>query len=380
MLQGLIILNFLLFSLDWLSTNFQLHNRHIKSVFFCIIERCILQESSLVRIFASMDRGEIIIYQTADGETRLDVRMENDSVWLTQAQMAELFQTTPQNITMHTNHVYREGELKKDATCKKSLQVRQEGSRTIRRMQNIYNLDVIISVGYRVKSQRGTQFRIWANKVLKEYLIKGYAVNSQAKIEQFEELKQTVHLLSNVLSAKSVTKSEAVGLLRVITDYTYGLDTLDRYDYQQLDVSATTAEEPFRATYENAMAALQVLRDKFGGSDLFAHEKDESFKSTMGAIYQTFGGHDLYPSVEEKAANLLYLTVKNHSFSDGNKRIAAFLFLWFLENNRILYRVDGSRLLDNNTLVALTLMIAESRTEEKDVMTKVVVNLINKNN
>lgn len=302
-----------------------------------------------------MDNGEIIIYRTADGETRLEVRMESDSVWLTQAQMAELFQTTPQNITMHTNHVFREGELEKEATCKRSLQVRQEGTRTIRRIQNIYNLDVIISVGYRVKSPRGTQFRIWANKVLKEYLIKGYAVNNQAKAEQLEELKKTVRLLSHVLAAKEVTKSEAVGLLRVITDYTYGLDTLDRYDYQQLEVSATTSEEPFRATYENAMAALQVLRDKFGG-------------------------RDLYPSVEEKAANLLYLTVKNHSFSDGNKRIAAFLFLWFLENNRILYRPDGSRLLDNNTLVALTLMIAESRTEEKDVMTKVVVNLINKNN
>ena len=327
-----------------------------------------------------MDNGEIIIYRTADGETRLEVRMESDSVWLTQAQMAELFQTTPQNITMHTNHVFREGELEKEATCKRSLQVRQEGTRTIRRIQNIYNLDVIISVGYRVKSPRGTQFRIWANKVLKEYLIKGYAVNNQAKAEQLEELKKTVRLLSHVLAAKEVTKSEAVGLLRVITDYTYGLDTLDRYDYQQLEVSATTSEEPFRATYENAMAALQVLRDKFGGSALFAREKDESFKSTMGAISQTFGGRDLYPSVEEKAANLLYLTVKNHSFSDGNKRIAAFLFLWFLENNRILYRPDGSRLLDNNTLVALTLMIAESRTEEKDVMTKVVVNLINKNN
>ena len=327
-----------------------------------------------------MDNGEIIIYRTADGETRLEVRMESDSVWLTQAQMAELFQTTPQNITMHTNHVFREGELEKEATCKRSLQVRQEGTRTIRRIQNIYNLDVIISVGYRVKSPRGTQFRIWANKVLKEYLIKGYAVNNQAKAEQLEELKKTVRLLSHVLAAKEVTKSEAVGLLRVITDYTYGLDTLDRYDYQQLEVSATTSEEPFRATYENAMAALQVLRDKFGGSALFAREMDESFQSPRGAIYQTFGGRDLYPSVEEKAANLLYLTVKNHSFSDGNKRIAAFLFLWFLENNRILYRPDGSRLLDNNTLVALTLMIAESRTEEKDVMTKVVVNLINKNN
>ena len=281
-------------------------------------------------IFVRMDNGEIIIYRTADGETRLEVRMESDSVWLTQAQMAELFQTTPQNITMHTNHVFREGELEKEATCKRSLQVRQEGTRTIRRIQNIYNLDVIISVGYRVKSPRGTQFRIWANKVLKEYLIKGYAVNNQAKAEQLEELKKTVRLLSHVLAAKEVTKSEAVGLLRVITDYTYGLDTLDRYDYQQLEVSATTAEEPFRATYENAMAALQVLRDKFGGSALFAREKDESFKSTMGAIYQTFGGRDLYPSVEEKAANLLYLTrsatatnASRRSCSSGSWRTTA---------------------------------------------------------
>ena len=330
-----------------------------------------------IRIFAFMDRGEIIIYQTADGETRLDVRMENDSVWLTQAQMVELFNSTKQNVSLHINNLFKEGELERGATVKEYLIVQQEGHRSVKRKIAAYNLDVIISVGYRVKSQRGTQFRIWANKVLKEYLIKGYAINSQAKIEQLEELKKTVRLLSNVLAAKDVTKSEAVGLLRVITDYTYGLDTLDRYDYQQLEVSATTSEEPFRATYENAMEALQVL---FGGSALFAREKDESFKSTMGAIYQTFGGRDLYPSVEEKAANLLYLTVKNHSFSDGNKRIAAFLFLWFLENNRILYRADGSRLLDNNTLVALTLMIAESRTEEKDVMTKVVVNLINKNN
>ena len=328
-------------------------------------------------IYVHMDRGEIIIYQTADGETRLDVRMENDSVWLTQAQIAQLFGTEIPAISKHIRNIFQSGELEREATISKMEMVRQEGKRTVKRRIDTYNLDMILSVGYRVNSKNATQFRIWANKVLKEYLIKGYAVNSQAKIEQ---LKQTVRLLSKVLSAKEVTKSEAVGLLRVITDYTYGLDTLDRYDYQQLEVAATTAEEPFHATYENAMEALQVLRDKFGGSELFAHEKDESFKSTMGAIYQTFGGLDLYPSVEEKAANLLYLTVKNHSFSDGNKRIAAFLFLWFLENNRILYRADGSRLVDNNTLVALTLMIAESRTEEKDVMTKVVVNLINKNN
>lgn len=327
-----------------------------------------------------MDTGEIVIYQTADGETRLDVRMGNDSVWLTQAQMVELFNSTKQNVSLHVNNIFKEGELERRATVKEYLIVRQEGSRAVKRKIKAYNLDVIISVGYRVKSQRGTQFRIWANKVLKEYLIKGYAVNAQAKTEQLEELKKTVRLLSNVLSAKSVSKSEAVGLLRVITDFTYGLDTLDRYDYQQLEISATTAEESFRATYESAMEALQTLRVRFGGSELFAREKDESFKSTMGAIYQTFDGRELYPSVEEKAANLLYLTVKNHSFSDGNKRIAAFLFLWFLEKNGVLYRSNGSRLLDNNTLVALTLMIAESRVEEKDAMTRVVVNLINKNN
>ena len=327
-------------------------------------------------IFVHMDNGEIIIYRTADGETRLEVRMESDSVWLTQAQIARLFGVDRTVIVRHVNNIYKSSELEREATCAKIAQVQHEGLRQVRRMIPYYNLDMILSVGYRVNSKNATQFRIWANKVLKEYLIKGYAVNNQAKAEQLEELKKTIRLLSNVLAAKDVTKSEAVGLLRVITDYTYGLDTLDRYDYQQLEVSATTSEEPFRATYENAMAALQVLRDKFGGSALFAREKDESFKSTRGAIYQTFG----CPSVEDKAATLLYLTVKNHSFSDGNKRIAAFLFLWFLENNRILYRPDGSRLLDNNTLVALTLMIAESRTEEKDVMTKVVVNLINKNN
>ncbi|MBQ4533182.1 MAG: virulence protein RhuM/Fic/DOC family protein [Alistipes sp.] len=327
-----------------------------------------------------MDKGEIIIYKTSDGQTELDVRLEGDTVWLSQAQLAQLLQVRPQNITMHIRNVYKEGELERSATCKNFLQIQNEGGRLITRNIKFYNLDVIISVGYRVKSLRGTQFRIWANRVLKEYLIKGYAINRNAKQEQLDELKRTISVMSNVLAAKSVTKDEAVGLLKVISDYAYGLDTLDRYDYQQLEIADTTPEEKFRATYDNAMQALQMLKEQFGASELFAREKDSSFRSTMGAIYQTFGGKDLYPSVEEKAANLLYLTVKNHSFSDGNKRIAAFLFLWFMEKNGILYREDGSRLIDNNTLVALTLMIAESRTEEKDVMTKVVVNLINKRN
>lgn len=327
-----------------------------------------------------MGKGEIIIYQSSDGQTELDVRLEGDSVWLSQAQLSSLFNSDRTSVGRHIRNIYKSGELEENATCAFFAQVQQEGKRTVKRTIPYYNLDIVISVGYRVNSRRATQFRIWANRVLKEYLIKGYAINHNAKAEQLEELKRTIAVMNDVLAAKSVTKDEAIGLLRVISDFAYGLDTLDRYDYQQLEISDTTTEELFRATYESAIEALQVLKTQFGASELFAREKDGSFHSTMGAIYQTFGGKDLYPSVEEKAANLLYLTTKNHSFSDGNKRIAAFLFLWFLEKNGILYREDGSRLIDNNTLVALTLMIAESRTEEKDIMTKVVVNLINKRN
>lgn len=322
--------------------------------------------------------GDIVIYQSVDGQTELEVHLEGETVWLSQAQMAELFDRDRTVIGKHISNIYREKELDRDTTCAKFAHMGNETDQVYE--TTLYSLDVIISVGYRVKSYRGTQFRMWANKVLKEYLIKGYAVNSNVQAEQLEELKRTIAIMRNVILEKSVSQSEALGLLRVISDFAYGLDTLDRYDYQQLEISDTTTEEIYRATYSSAKEALQTLKEKFGASELFGREKDESFRSTMGAIYQTFNGKDLYPSVEEKAANLLYLTVKNHSFSDGNKRIAAFLFLWFLEKNGILYREDGSRLLDNNTLVALTLMIAQSRTEEKDVMTKVVVNLINKKN
>lgn len=324
--------------------------------------------------------SHIEIYQTPDGSTELNVRLDGDTVWLSQAQLALLYDTDRTSIGRHIRNIYRSGELDEFTTCAKNAQVQIEGNRRVKRSTLTYNLDMIISVGYRVNSKHATNFRIWANRILKEYLIKGYAINRNARVEQLDELKQTIAIMRNVLAHKSVTKGEAVGLLRVISDYTYGLETLDRYDYQTLEIAKTTTEEPFRATYENAIEALGVLKHKFGGSNLFAHEKDDSFKSTMGVIYQTFDGTELYPSIEEKASNLLYLTVKNHSFSDGNKRIAAFLFLWFLEKNGILYREDGSRLLDNNTLVALTLMIAESKVEEKDIMTKVVVNLINQNN
>lgn len=321
-------------------------------------------------------KGNIVIYQTKDGKTTIDVKLENETVWLNRQQMAELFDRDIKTIGKHINNAKKE-ELEGIPVVAKFATTALDGKSY---QVEYYNIEMITSVGYRVKSQRGTQFRIWANKVLKDYLIKGYAINQQVKIEQLEDLKSTVRLLSNVIEHKQLTLDEANGLLRVITDYTYGLDTLDKYDYQQLEVNSTTLARKFHATYEEAMEAIHLLQEKFGSSDLFGNEKDQSFKSSINTIYQTFGGEELYPSVEEKAAMLFYLVVKNHSFSDGNKRIAAFLFLWFLEKNGILYKSDGSKLIGNNTLVALTLMIAESRTEEKDVMVKVVINLINKNN
>ncbi len=323
-----------------------------------------------------MENNKIIIYQTEDGQTRIDVRFENDTVWLTQAQMADLFQKDQSVIARHISNVFKEGELDD-----KSNMHFLHNTIYKYRPTRIYSLDVIISVGYRVKSKRGTAFRIWARNVLKDYLIKGYAINEQLRHEQLGELRQLVGMLGRTIQSQPLLSTdESQALFDVVTDYTYALDTLDNYDYQRLTIEKTTQEERFHATYENAKREIDALREKFGGSTLFGNEKDDSFHSSIGQIYQTFGGEELYPSVEEKAAMLLYLVTKNHSFSDGNKRIAATLFLWFLNNNGILYNKDGSKRIADNTLVALTLMIAESRTEEKDVMVKVVVNLINQNN
>ena len=258
-----------------------------------------------------MENNQIVIYQTEDGQTQIDVRMENDTVWLTQAQMVELFQTTKQNISLHIGNVYKEGELEQEATVKEYLTVQTEGSRSVNRQVKHYNLDVIISVGYRVKSKRGVQFRQWANKVLKDYLMKGYAVNERLRHEQIGELRQLVSMLGRTIQNQPLlTTEENKALFEVVTDYTYALDTLDNYDYERLTIDKTTKEEPFHATYENAMEEIHRLREKFGGSVLFGNEKDDSFKSSIGQIYQTFGGEELYPSVEEKAAMLLYLVTK----------------------------------------------------------------------
>lgn len=320
--------------------------------------------------------NKIVIYQTEDGKTQLDVKLENETVWLTQAQMTELFQTTKQNISLHINNIFKEGELDSKATVKEYLTVQHEGKRTVRRKVKYYDLDVIISVGYRVKSIRGTRFRQWATSVLRDYLIKGYAINQRIREENYRQMVQLVRSMARTVKLQDLSKEVRNALLDVVVDYTFALDRLDDYDYQRLSIPESSTEEKFHATYEGAMKVLAELREKFGGSGLFANEKDDSFKSSIGQIYQTFGGQDLYPTVEEKAAMLLYLVTKNHSFSDGNKRIAATLFLWFMNENGILYDDMHNKRIDDATLVALTLLIAESRPEEKDTMIKVVVNLI----
>ena len=325
------------------------------------------------------DASPIVMYVTDDNRISLEVKMSGETVWLSKNQMALLFGRDRTVITRHISNCFKEGELDPNITCAKFAHMGIDGDQVYETM--MYNLDVIISVGYRVKSINGTRFRQWANCVLKDYIVKGYAINDKIRIERYNELKDVVRLLAHTVnSQEKLTDDQSTGLLSVVTDYVYALDTLDRYDYQLLTIENTTKEERFHATYENAMEAILSLKEKFGESKLFANEKDNSFKSSIGQIYQTFGGTELYPSVEEKAAMLLYLVTKNHSFSDGNKRIAAMLFLWFMERNGILYRTDGSKRIADNTLVALTLMIAESRTEEKDIMVKVVVNLINQQN
>ena len=269
-----------------------------------------------------MEENKIIIYQSEDGKTQIDVRLENDTVWLTQAQMAELFQTDRTSIVRHIQNIYKIGELDRESTCAKIAQVQTEGHRYVRRTIPYFNLDMIISVGYRINSKRGVKFRQWANKILKDYLIKGYAVNDNIRREQIGELRQLVGILGRTIQSQPLMPSEdSQALFDVVTDYAYALDTLDNYDYERLTIEKTTQEERFHATYNNAIRAIEGLRKKFGGSSLFGNEKDDSFKSSIGQIYQTFGGKELYPSVEEKAAMLLYLVTKNHSFSDGNSAL-----------------------------------------------------------
>ena len=330
------------------------------------------------------NKGDVVIYQATDGKTNLEVNLHEETVWLSQSQMCHLFDKNKRTISEHLRNVFKEGELLENSVVRKFRTTAKDGkSYEI----NYYNLDVIISVGYRVKSRRGTQFRIWATHVLKDHLIKGYSINEKRLREQnarLAELQQTVNLMGRVIQGRELAQEEATGLLNVITDYSYALSLLDQYDHQELKIRKTTRRKQFVITYEEARKAVDTLgersRKKGQPVGLFGKEKDKSFRSSLGAIHQTFGGKELYPSIEEKGAHLLYFVVKNHSFVDGNKRIGAFLFVWFLDINGILYMKDGRKRIGDNALVALTLMIAESRPKDKDIITKVIVNLINKDN
>ncbi len=324
------------------------------------------------------DSGEVLIYQAEDGKAALEVRLDKETVWLDAHQMAQLFDRDRTVIVRHVKNVYQSNELDKTSTCVKNAQVAADGK--VREM-DLYNLDIIISVGYRVNSKRGTQFRQWATCVLREHLVKGYTINEKIFREQAEklaDLRKTVALLENTLASQSLGFNEATGLLRVITDYAYALTTLDRYDHGTLTIEETTHPTPHVLAYEAAKVIIDSMKGEFGG--IFGIEKDDGFKSALETIYQTFGGEELYPSIEEKAAHLLYFTIKNHAFIDGNKRIAAAVFIYFLAANRILYRADGTKRLADNALVALTLLIAESRPDEKETIVKVVINLINRRN
>ncbi len=330
-----------------------------------------------------MDKSEIKIYQLETGKTEIEVKFQEDTVWLSQKQMAELFDKDSDTIGLHLKNIFKTGELENISTAEYFSVVRQEGKRQVKRRIKYYNLDAIISVGYRVNSKRGIQFRIWANQIIKEYLIKGYVINErklQNQNEQLKDLQETVKILGNVLEYKDLSNDESKGLLKIISDYSYALEILDQYDYQSLQIKDTSGKDVWQLTYNEAIKLINVAKKAYGNSDLFGHEKDKSFRSSIATIYQTFDEVDLYPSIEEKAANLLYFITKNHSFTDGNKRIAAFMFLYFIEMNGKLLNERGEKRIPDNALVALTLMIAVSKPEDKDTMIKVIVNLINKNN
>jgi prophage maintenance system killer protein len=323
---------------------------------------------------------QIVIYQTASGQVALEVNLREETVWLTQKQMTILFERERSVITKHIRNIFTEGELEQNQVCANIAHTAADGKTY---QVEHYNLDVIISVGYRVKSKRGTQFRIWATNVLRQYLVEGYALNQQRLTEQAKHLKdlqEAVRLVSDVVEREVLSPAETQGILAVLDRYSHALTVLDEYDHQTLQISDTRTSGQVAIGYEEAIEQIRLWRQKEKAGALFGNEKDDSFKSSLAVIYQTFGGDELYPSIEEKAAHLLYFVVKNHSFTDGNKRIAAALFAWFLARNGYLYHPGGQKRIADNALVALTLMIAQSKPEEKDLIVKVVVNLINHKN
>ena len=322
-------------------------------------------------------KNQIEIYQAQDGSTQIDVQLEEETVWLTQAQMAVLFNKGRTTITEHISNVFKEGELIEEMVCRDFRHTTQHGAikgKTQSKNVKYYNLDVIISVGYRVKSKQGTQFRIWANKILKDYLVKGYALNEKRLAQKEQEvklLKDGIHILSRAIEEKIEDN-------QWLTVFTKGLSLLDDYDHEQLDTKGLTTKEvnyPSLADYQELINEMLTEFD----SDVFGKEKDKSFQSSIAQIGKGFGEADFYPTLEEKAAMLLYLVVKNHSFVDGNKRIAAACFLKFLQQNDMLFDNQHNPIINNDTLASLTLFIASSKPEEMQTVTRLVISVLNRN-
>ncbi len=321
-------------------------------------------------------KNQIEIYQGSDGQTQIEVKFEQDTVWLSQDQMANLFNQTKQNISLHINNCYKEGELDKDATVKESLTVQNEGKRKVERKINYYNLDVIISVGYRVKSQQGTQFRIWATQKLKDYFVQGFAINEKRLAQKQQEvmtLKDGIRILSRVIEEKVADQN-----LDWLNHFAKGLELLDDYDHENLDKKGLNKRPAKYPELDDYQKVILAMKSDFE-SGVFGREKDGSFESAVSQISKGFGEEDFYPTLEEKAATLLYLIVKNHAFVDGNKRIAAACFLLFLQSNNLLHNSEGISIISNDALASLTLLIASSKPEEMDTVKKLVISVLNRN-
>ena len=328
-----------------------------------------------------MQKGEIVIYTSEDGTVSLDTKLDNDTIWLTQKQMAELFGVKTPAISKHLKNIFSEGELKEEVVISILETTTKHGAikgKTQKTTTQFYNLDAIISVGYRVNSSRATQFRIWATNTLRNYITKGYVVNEnllKTQQNKIQALQSTVSLLTRSIQNQVSTVNEAQDVANILDNFAQGLDLLDDFDHKTLDTKGVTQKDAVIISKEEYLAVINKMKSEFS-SDVFANPKDESFDSSINQVYQTFGGNDCYPTLEEKAAMLLYLITKNHSFSDGNKRIAASCFLYFLSKNNMLYK-NNTPIIDNGTLFALTLLIAESKPEEMEIMKQIVVSVLN---
>ncbi len=328
--------------------------------------------------------GKLVIYTSASGAVELRADTDSETIWATQAQIAELFETTVQNIILHLKNIYNEKELEKKATCKEFLQVQIEGSRSVKRSIEFYNLDAIIAVGYRVNSKKATQFRIWATTTLREYLIKGIVVNNErvSKLPDkiLKDLEEKISLIQRTVRERQLDQGETNSLLSVIHDYANSWKFLKEYDEGELKLKKSKEIEKRKFDYEFIRGSIDVLKemliDKREATDLFGSERDGSFQGILKTIYQTFDSKELYSSLDEKASHLLYFIIKDHPFSDGNKRIGSFVFIYFLRLNKIDIRSNGEKKINDNTLVAIALLIAESDPKDKDLMVALVTNLL----